>query len=124
MKKIFLMLTVTALTISFVACNGTKKAEDPANVPATETVQQEEQSEATLVEPTPSEALKAFQAFAKEYGEAFNNIMKDPQKYTQLASLVQGKVADMERIKTQLTVKELKDYEKALKIITDVSKVK
>ena len=64
--------------------------------------------------------LKDFQAFAKEYGEAFNNIAKDPQKYTKLAGQVQLKVADMERLKVDLTPAQLKDYEKALKIILDV----
>ncbi|GHT46997.1 hypothetical protein FACS189440_06290 [Bacteroidia bacterium] len=120
MKKISMILFAAVLMIAFAACNGTKKTEEVAIVeeavvetPAPETP--------AYVEPTPAEALKAFQDFAKEYGEAFNNITKDPQKYSKLAGQVQQKVADLERIKVDLTPQQVKDYEKALKIITDVS---
>jgi hypothetical protein len=120
MKKIFFILFAVVLMVSFTACNGAKKTEEAAP-PTEEVVEEVKAPETPVVEPTPAEALKAFQQFAKEYGEAFNNITKDPQKYTKLASQVQEKVADMERVKINLSAKEVKEYEKALKIITDVS---
>ncbi len=122
MKKIFMILFAVVLMVSFAACNGGKKAEEAAETIETEVVEEVATPEApAYVEPTPAEALKAFQEFAKEYGEAYNNITKDPQKYTKLASQVQGKVADMERLKIDLTPAQLKEYERALKIITDVN---
>jgi len=119
MKKISMVLFVAVLMVSFAACGGEKKTEEAT---VTETVVVEETTpEPAPVVLTPAEALKEFQAFAKEYGEAFNNLTKDPQKFSKLASQVQGKVADMERLKVDLAAKELKDYERALKIITDVN---
>jgi hypothetical protein len=123
MKKISMILFAAALMVSFAACNGTKKAEEaPAVVEETVVVEETPAVETPAVaEPTPAEALKAFQDFAKEYGEAFNNITKDPQKYTKLSGQYQQKIADMERVKVDLTPKQVKDYEKALKIIADVN---
>jgi uncharacterized lipoprotein YehR (DUF1307 family) len=121
MKKIFMILFAAVLTVSFAACNGAKKA-DSEKSGETEVVTEVSAPEApVLVEPTPAEALKTFKEFAKEYGEAFNNITKDPGKYTKLAGQVQEKVADMERLRVDLTPAQVKDYEKALKIITDVN---
>ncbi|MDR0541325.1 MAG: hypothetical protein LBH19_03840 [Dysgonamonadaceae bacterium] len=122
MKKISMILFVTVLLVSFTACKVDKKAEEAVKEAATEAVAAPAAEETpAYVEPTPAEALKAFQAFAKEYGEAFNNLTKDPQKYMKLAGQVQQKVADMERVKVDLTPAQVKSYEKALKIITDVN---
>jgi GTP cyclohydrolase III len=123
MKKIAMILFAAGLMVSFAACNGAKKTEEAVEPVTTvdETQATVAADTATYVEPTPAEALKAFQEFAKEYGEAYNNITKDPGKYTKLASQVQQKVADIERLKVNLSAKEIKDYEKALKIITDVN---
>lgn len=118
MKKISMILFATLLLASFSACKGDKKAEEA--VQATEVVAPPVE-EAPAIVPTPAEALKAFQAFAKEYGEAFNNLTKDPQKFQKLAGEVQQKIADMERLRVDLTPAQVKDYEKALKIITDVN---
>jgi hypothetical protein len=121
MKKISMILFAAVLMVSFAACNGAKKTEP------TETIETEKVTEVPAIETpdpvelAPGEALKAFQEFAKEYGEAFNNITKDPGKYTTLAGQVQKKVVDMERLKGDFTPAQLKDYEKALKIITDVN---
>ncbi|MDR0866316.1 MAG: hypothetical protein LBO74_15505 [Candidatus Symbiothrix sp.] len=124
MKKISMILFAVVLMVSFTACNGAKKTEEAVQTEvvdeATQVTTATEEA-AAYVEPTPAESLKAFQAFAKEYGEAFNNLTKDPGKYTKLAAQVQQKVADMERVKVNLKPNEIKDYEKALKIITDVS---
>ncbi|MDR0682734.1 MAG: hypothetical protein LBG15_12950 [Dysgonamonadaceae bacterium] len=119
MKKISMILFAAVWMVSFVACNGAKKTE-PVETIETETVTEAPETPA-LVELTPAEALKAFLEFAKEYGEAFNNITKDPGKYTTLAGKVQEKVADMERFRVDFTPAQIKDYEKALKIITDVN---
>ncbi|MDR2682422.1 MAG: hypothetical protein LBB64_00955 [Dysgonamonadaceae bacterium] len=120
MKKISMILFATLLLVSFSACKGDKKAEEAVQEPATEIVAPPVE-EAPAIVPTPAEALKAFQAFAKEYGEAFNNLTKDPQKFQKLAGEVQQKIADMERLRVDLTPAQVKDYEKALKIITDVN---
>ena len=119
MKKIFMTLFAAVLMVSFAACGGGKKAEEAVEIIETEVVEEAPVAPA-YVEPTPAEALKAFEEFAKEFGEAYNNITRDPQKYTRLAGQVQGKVADMERLKVDLTPAQLKTYERALKIITDV----
>ena len=119
MKKISMILFVTVLLLSFTTCKGDKKAE------ATETATEMEvpvvEEAPPVVELTPAEALKAFQAFAKEYGEAFNNISKDPQKYSKLAGQVQEKVADMTRYQVNFTPAQKKEFDKAMKIIRDVS---
>ena len=120
MKKILMILFVTAFLLPFAACKGDKKAEEGA-IETTTTEVVEEVVAPPVVEPTPAEALKAFQAFAKEYGEAFNNLTKDPQKYSKLAAQVQQQVADMERFKVDFTPAQVKEYEKAMKIILDVS---
>ena len=116
MKKISMILFVTVLLLSFTACKGDKKAAE-----ATETEAPVAEETPPVVEPTPAEALKAFQVFAKEYGEAFNNISKDPQKYSKLAGQVQGKVADMARYQVDFTPAQKKEFDKAMKIINDVN---
>ncbi|MDR0412992.1 MAG: hypothetical protein LBH61_04230 [Dysgonamonadaceae bacterium] len=120
MKKTIITFFAVAWMVSFAACNETKKtgAENGSEAVETEVAAPEAPAP---VEVAPAEALKAFQDFAKEYGEAFNNITKDPGKYTRLAGQVQEKVTGMERRKAELTPAQIKNYEKALKIITDVN---
>jgi len=121
MKKTVFILLAVATTWLFTACTGAKKTEEaPATEPAKTEVQPVVETPAP-VELAPAEMLKAFQKFAKDFGEAYNNVVKDPQKYTTLASQVQEKVADMERVKGKLNAQQVKDYEKALRIIMDVS---
>lgn len=118
-----MILFAAVLMISFAACGGNKKADQPAEVVEVEVIEETvvPQEQATYVEPTPAEALKAFQAFAKEYAEAFNNIAKDPKKFSELANQMQQKVADMERIKVDLNDKQLKEYTKAMELISKVN---
>lgn len=120
MKKVSMFLFAALLTLSFVACQGNKKAE-PVAEPAAEVVAEPAEVEAPAPTIAPADALKAFQAFAKEYGEAFNNLTKDPQKFQKLASEVAPKITEMETLKPDLTPAQVKAYEKALKIITDVN---
>jgi septal ring factor EnvC (AmiA/AmiB activator) len=122
MKHIPMFLFAAVLMVSFAACQGGKKAEEAVETPAVEAVEVavvEEVPAAPAL--SPAETLKAFQAFAKEYGEAFNNLTKDPQKFQKLASEITQKVTEMELVKAELTPAQLKAYEKALKIITDVN---
>ena len=122
MKKISMIFFVTVLLLSFTACKGDKKAEEGQAETTTEVVEEPVAEETPVVaEPTPAEALKAFVAYAKEYGEAFNNLSKDPQKYQKLAGELQLKVADINRYKIDFTPAQQKEYEKAMKIISDVS---
>jgi hypothetical protein len=124
MKKISLIIFVAALMVSFAACNGSKKETAPEET-ATPPVEQAKAPEAPPVaDPTPEEAIKAFAAFAKEYAEAFNNITKDPSKFSKLGGQVQGKVADMERLKVGFNAKQIKEYEKAKELLTQVNKPK
>jgi hypothetical protein len=122
MKKISIFLFTAVLMISFAACNGAKKTDAPAEVIESAPVEEVKAPEATpVVELTPAEALKAFQDFAKEYAEANNNISKDPQKFMKLAGQAQQKVADIERLKIDFNAKQLKEYQKAIEIITKVN---
>ena len=118
MKKISMILFVTTLLLSFTACKGDKKTTEATDEVVETTVVEETP---VVAEPTPAEALKDFQTFAKEYGEAFNNMSKDPQKYMKLAGQVQGKVADMARYQVDFTSNQKKDFDKAMKIINDVN---
>ena len=120
MKKISMILFVTALLLSFTACKGDKKAVEAVTETATEEVV-EEAPAVPVPELTPAEALKAFSAFAKEYGEAYNNISKDPQKFQKLAGELQLKVADMNKYQANFTPAQKKEFDKAMKIISDVS---
>jgi ribosomal protein L10 len=120
MKKIFMILFTAALVLSFAACSGGKKVEEVVETVETEVVEVAPEAP-VYVEPTPAEALKAFEEFAKAYGEAFNALPREAQKFSKLAGQVQGKVADMERFKVNLTPAQIKAYERALKIITDVN---
>ena len=123
MKKISLFFVTAILMIAFTACNGAKKTEAPAEQP----VKTDTATQVVTAEPAPApvsdpaEMLKNFQAYAKEYGEAFNNLTKDPKKFTDLSKLSQQKVAEMEQIKNQLNAKQSQDYKKALDIVIKVN---
>jgi hypothetical protein len=121
MKKISMILLVTVSLVYFSACKGDKKAEETVTESAATEVAAPTEPAPAVPELTPAETLKAFQSFAKEYGEAFNNLTKDPQKFQKLAGEVQQKIADMERIKVDLTPAQVKAYEKARQIIIDVN---
>ena len=123
MKKIFVFLFSFAIMIAFTACDGAKKDKAPAE----ETVKTETVEEPVAPEPeapvlSPAEMLKEFQTYAKAYGEAFNNLAKDPKKYTELARESQKRVADMEKIKEQLNTKQKQDYQKSLDIVLKVNR--
>ncbi|GHT20470.1 hypothetical protein AGMMS4957_07480 [Bacteroidia bacterium] len=112
------ILILAALTVSLAACNKSKSTEAvPVNVVTVEEVVPEPETPAV----DPAVALKEFKAFAKSYGEAFNNITKNPGNYSKLAGQVQSKVAEIEAIKENFTPAQLKEYDKALKIIKDVN---
>ena len=122
MKKSSIILFAVALFISFTACNGSKKS-DQATEEKVEEVKQEEVvvPQEAYVELTPEEALKAFNEFTKEYADAFNNLARNPSKFQKMAGEVQQKVADMERLKVDFSAKQLKEYEKARDIISQVN---
>ncbi|GHT46256.1 hypothetical protein AGMMS49965_23720 [Bacteroidia bacterium] len=82
------ILILAALTVSLAACNKSKSKEVvPVNVVTVEEVVPEPETPAV----DPAVALKEFKAFAKSYGEAFNNITKNPGNYSKLAGQVQSK---------------------------------
>jgi type IV secretory pathway VirB10-like protein len=122
MKKISLILFAVALMVSFVACNGAKKAEDKTSVEETtiEEVTPPEEVAPPVVK-TPEEALKGFEAYVKEYVNANNNKMKDIKKFQTLAMRSPQEVADMERIKIDFDAKQLKRYEKSKDIIIQIN---
>jgi len=120
MKKISMILFVTALLLSFTACKADKKAAETTET-TTEVVEVVVPEAPPVVELTPAQALKDFQAFATEYGEAYNNMIKDPQKFQKLAGQVQLKVADMARYQVDFTAAQKKKYDEAMKIIRDVN---
>ena len=124
MKKISLFLVTAILMIAFTSCSGAKKTEAPAEEPAksevVETVAVESQPETPAL--SPAEMLKNFQEYAKAYGEAFNNLKKDPKKFSELSGQSQKRVADMEKIKSELNAKQLQDYQKAIDIVLKVNR--
>jgi hypothetical protein len=124
MKKISLIIFVAALMVSFAACNGSKKETAPEVSAPVEEVKAPETPAPKAADPTPDEAIKAFAAFAKEYAEAYNNITKDPSKFTKLGGQIQEKVADMERLKVGFNAKQVKEYEKAKDLLKQVNNPK
>jgi len=129
MKKFSIFLFTAILAIAFVACTGAKKPEAPAEQPVksdTTAVAAKPQpaADSVAVAPvkSPAEMLKDFQAYAKSYAEAFNNIAKDPNKYSELAGKSKKMVESMEQIKSQLKPAQLKDYQKALDIVLKVNR--
>jgi hypothetical protein len=127
MKRIGMMMFAVVLIASFAACSQTKKGEnevkDAVESAAVETTQvvEEMKQEAVPEDVKPDEAIKAFQAFAKEYGEAFNNITKDPAKFSALAGQLAEKVAAMEKIKSGFSKKQAADYQSARDLINKVN---
>jgi len=123
-------LFIAAITVSFAACSGGKKAETPAEKASPETeitavdsiVGEAEITVKTVEEENPAEALKAFEKFAKDYAEAFNNLAKDPVKFQKLSQQLQEKYADMERLKVKFDKKQSEAYAKAVELITTVNK--
>jgi ABC-type glycerol-3-phosphate transport system substrate-binding protein len=125
MKKICMIIFSVALLASFAACSGTKK-EETKEKEAIESVTPDTakaEVETTVPDVKPDEAIKAFQAFVKEYAEAFNNITKDPTKFSTLASQLEGKVAAMEKLKPTFSKKQLADYQAARDLINKVNTV-
>jgi len=125
MKKILVFLFSFVLVIAFITCDQSKKAKAPANEPAKAEVAVK--VEETTPEPpapvlSPTEMLKAFQAYAKEYGEAFNNMAKDVKKFQDLAKESQKRVAEMEQIKDKLNAKQKQDYQKSRDIVEKVNR--
>ncbi|MDR2622563.1 MAG: hypothetical protein LBC48_08305 [Dysgonamonadaceae bacterium] len=129
MKKICMIIFGVALIASFAACSQAKKDENKAKeavesvakeaTEAIEEVKQELKEEIPAVKP--DEALKAFQAYVKEYAEAFNNITKDPAKFSKLAGQLQDKVTEIEKIKSTFSKKQLADYQKTRDLINKVN---
>jgi len=125
MKKITVFLISVVYVLAFTACSGAKKTEAPAAEPVkvevVETVAVPvSQPEAPVL--SPADMLKNFQEYAKAYGESFNNISKDPKKYTELAGQSQKRVSEMEGIKDKLNKKQLEDYQKSLEIVLKVNR--
>ncbi|MDR3218356.1 MAG: hypothetical protein LBU22_05150 [Dysgonamonadaceae bacterium] len=117
------LLFTAALMVSLAACNGAKKTEAPAEVIESAPVEVVAEPETPpAVQKAPDEILKEFQAFAKEYAEAFNNASKDPQKFIGLANQVNQKLADVEQIKEELNSKQLKELQKAKDLVIKVNK--
>ena len=127
MKKISVFLMTAVLIMSFTACSGAKKADAPAEEPVkVEEVVEEvieaievPQLEASTVKP--AEALKNFQDFAKEYAEAFNNIAKDPKKFSDLAAKSTQIITDIAAVAGEFDKKQLEEYQKAAEIIAKVN---
>ena len=128
MKKISLFLFTAILMIAFTACTGAKKTDAPAEQPVkTDSVAQVAATEPAPAEPaapalSPAEVLKNFQAYAKSYGEAFNNLTKNPKKFSELSKQYKDRIDEMEKIKGELNKKQLADYQKALDIIFKVNR--
>jgi len=123
MKKIGMILFALVLFVSFSACNGgSKKAEQEEVVEETIVVVDEVVPQEEVVEKTPAEVLKAFSEFAKEYAEAFNGLPKTITKYQELAKQSQEMIAEVSRAKDGFNAKQLKEYEKALELISNVNK--
>jgi len=123
MKKICMIIFSVALLASFAACSQTKKDEnkeaEAVEIAVTEAV--EEVKEEVAPEVKPDEAIKAFKAFAKEYGDAFNNITKDPTKFMTLAGQLNDQLAVMDKIKSNFSKKQQADFDAAMKIINEVN---
>jgi len=123
MKKIFPFLFVVIFTTVLMACTGTKKTEAPAEAPVkSDSVANVVTSDSVAPTKSPADMLKDFQNYVKAYGEAYNNIAKDPQKFTDLAGQSQKWVANMEQIKDQLTTAQQQDYQKARDLIIKINK--
>lgn len=125
MKRICIIVFNVALITSFAACTQSKTGETQVESVAKEVTEAVEEVKQEVVEEIPAvkpaEALKAFQTYAKEYVESFNNITKDPAKFSKLAGQLQGKVTEIEKIKSTFSKKQLDDYQKARDLINKVN---
>jgi vacuolar-type H+-ATPase subunit I/STV1 len=124
-----MFIFTVALITSFATCSQVKKEENKAKE-AVESVADEaagivEEGNKEITEEVPAakpeEVLKAFQAYVKEYAEAFNNITKDPAKFSSLAAQLNEKVAEIEKVKSSFNKKQLADYQKARDLINKVN---
>jgi len=133
MKKISVFFVTAILMVAFTACNGAKKTEAPAEQQPVKTdsitnvtpaASQDSTVAATPATPaaSPADMLKSFQAYVKAYGEAYNNIAKDPKKFTDLSGQSQQKVSEMEQIKSQLNPVQLQTYQKAVDLLIKINK--
>jgi len=131
MKKISVFFVTAILMIAFAACNGAKKTEAPAEQSVktdsvTNVAPAAQDSVAATAPATPAvnpaDMLKKFQAYVKAYGEAYNNITKDPKKYTDLAGQYKQKVDEMEQIKSQLNPTQLQTYQKTVDLLIKINK--
>jgi uncharacterized lipoprotein YehR (DUF1307 family) len=120
MKRTLLFLFAIALLISFAACNNAKKTEENAPVTETEEVVPQEEVAPPVVK-TPEAALKDFEAYVKEYAEAYNNKLKNIQKYQALAMRSQQEVAEMESVKINFNKSQMKRYETAKKTVEKIN---
>ena len=125
MKKISLLFVTVILMTALAACSGAKKNDVSANQP----VESEAVEAVTVSDPepeapvlTPAQMLESFKEYAKTYAEAFNNISKDPKKYSELAGQSKKKVEEMEKIKDKLNKKQSEEYQKALDIVLKVNR--
>lgn len=124
MKNVIVSLLVVVLMAPFAACSGGKKEESGSQKPAnTEKIAAPVEKETVIPqEENPAEALKAFETYAKEFADAHNNVLKDPQKYQKLARQAQEKIADLERLKVQFDKKQEADYKRSLDVVMKVLK--
>jgi predicted lipid-binding transport protein (Tim44 family) len=124
MKKIFVLIFAAAVLVSFESCKKEAKQVEDA---ATEAVQKVEETateaaeavEEAVPEVTPAEALKAFQAYAKEYGDAFNK--KDFAKLSKLGKTFNEELKKVQPYVEQFTAKQKKDYDFSLNILKEVN---
>ena len=126
MKKICMIIFSVALLTSFAACSGAKKEENKVKEAVENAVDTTKAAVAAVKQDVaadvkPDDAIKAFKAFAKEYGDAFNNITKDPVKFTTLAGKLNDQLAVINKIKSSFTKKQQADFDAAMKIINDVN---
>lgn len=87
MKKKFAILTLCAISMSFVACNQAQKSE--ADTQATETTETADTT-ATVTE-TPSEILANYEVFVDKYVKAVEGMAKsDTDSYIEYNKLMQN----------------------------------
>jgi len=128
MKKILLFFVTAIFMIAFAACTGAKKTDAPSDQPVkTDSIVKVVAVDSTATAAAastvnPADLLKNFQAYAKAYGDAFNNLANNPTKFTELSGQSQQKVNEMEQVKSQLNPAQLQAYQKALDIIIKVNK--
>ncbi|MDL2222613.1 hypothetical protein LJB98_00765 [Bacteroidales bacterium OttesenSCG-928-M11] len=124
MKKNLLVLLAAIVLVGLSACSKEKAVETEKTTDQVEVVVEDVVEEEVAPTKTPAELLKEFDAYVKEYADAFNNITKDPVKYSKLAAQSQQWVKDMAAVKDQLTEKELKSYERVMENLKKVNSPK